>query len=276
MTQINTITYDLTRFNVDIKVENNTFILTASLKEDTTLDLKPLEIKFAENLKNIDVNDLLPVQDKETVENQQVENQNLSESQQVETDYPDEAEHEEAENRYDDDNINSMIEVIIDKVRNSNSANENLNNENLNRVRIYLRQLFYREARTEFFEDFDDQFFIPYYRNTNYGINKSGVCKNIFRNKVMKYDEARDYKRIEMKVLGIRKRPRVHVMVAETFIRERNPINFETLNDDIMIFNNHMMEVNHKDFNKANNHVNNLEWLTHRENIQHYFNNTNN
>ena len=32
------------------------------------------------------------------------------------------------------------------------------------------------------------------------------------------------------------------------------------------------LEVNHKDLNKKNNHVENLEWITHQENMQHQVN----
>lgn len=51
-------------------------------------------------------------------------------------------------------------------------------------------------------------------------------------------------------------RKRVHRLVWETF---NGPIPGR-------------LEVNHKDLNRANNHLQNLELLTHRENIQHAFN----
>lgn len=46
----------------------------------------------------------------------------------------------------------------------------------------------------------------------------------------------------------------VHRLVAKFFIS--NPNQYE--------------EVNHKDRNKSNNHIDNLEWVTHQQNIQHY------
>jgi hypothetical protein len=46
---------------------------------------------------------------------------------------------------------------------------------------------------------------------------------------------------------------RIHTLVAAAFLGECPPD----------------YEVNHKDFNRTNNHVNNLEYVTHRENIYH-------
>ena len=46
----------------------------------------------------------------------------------------------------------------------------------------------------------------------------------------------------------------IHRMVLETF----KPI--ENMN---------LLEVNHKDGNKLNNHLDNLEWVTHRQNMEH-------
>ena len=47
----------------------------------------------------------------------------------------------------------------------------------------------------------------------------------------------------------------VHRLVAEAFLGQPKP----------------GFEVNHKDGNKLNNHVSNLEWVTHLENVQHAY-----
>lgn len=52
---------------------------------------------------------------------------------------------------------------------------------------------------------------------------------------------------------------RIHILVAETFIP--NPENKKY--------------INHKDLNKQNNHIDNLEWCTARENIIHAMKHTN-
>lgn len=48
----------------------------------------------------------------------------------------------------------------------------------------------------------------------------------------------------------------VHVMVAEAFLEKP--------------FSNEKLEVNHKDLDKSNNCLNNLEWVTKSENLRHY------
>jgi len=51
----------------------------------------------------------------------------------------------------------------------------------------------------------------------------------------------------------VRRNEYIHILVATAFIGEK-PIG---------------TEVNHKDLNRANNVVDNLEWITHAENIEH-------
>jgi hypothetical protein len=62
------------------------------------------------------------------------------------------------------------------------------------------------------------------------------------------------YLKVTLRRKDHKKHYRIHRLVAQAFIP--NPDN--------------KAEVNHKDFNKINNHVNNLEWTTQEENTNHY------
>lgn len=87
-----------------------------------------------------------------------------------------------------------------------------------------------------------------------YLISNLGRIKNKKRNRVLKTRVHEGYYdcRIPNKY-GKNKNPRIHRMVAETFIP--NPDNKK--------------QVNHKDGNKLNNNVDNLEWATNKENQIH-------
>lgn len=65
------------------------------------------------------------------------------------------------------------------------------------------------------------------------------------------------YHQVSLSLLGRRFHTGVHRLVAKAFLA--NPDNKE--------------QVNHKDGNKSNNHVSNLEWATNQENIIHAYKN---
>lgn len=91
-----------------------------------------------------------------------------------------------------------------------------------------------------------------------YEINREGVLRNVKSKKIIPgYVESNGYRRvkIESKCLGGIVRSSIHQLVAEAFIP----------NPDNKPF------VNHKDLNKLNNSVDNLEWVTHSENMKHAY-----
>lgn len=92
------------------------------------------------------------------------------------------------------------------------------------------------------------------YQISNLGRVKSLEFKNrqatIKREKILKINNSTRYPSIDLMYKGKRKNIPIHRLVAKTFIA--NPNNY--------------LCVNHKDENKSNNNVENLEWCTHKYN----------
>lgn len=84
-----------------------------------------------------------------------------------------------------------------------------------------------------------------------YSTNNAGA--SWYHKEILQRQNDDGYMQITVGKDGNRSQYRVHRMVAEAFIP--NPDN--------------LPEVNHKDCNRANNCVTNLEWCTHKYNIQH-------
>lgn len=91
----------------------------------------------------------------------------------------------------------------------------------------------------------------------NYFISNLGRFKNIQGKFLNLNINARGYYYCNICTKGKVSKVKIHRLVALYFVV--NPYDKDT--------------VNHIDGNKLNNHVSNLEWLTRKENIQHYFNN---
>ena len=92
------------------------------------------------------------------------------------------------------------------------------------------------------------------YKDTNYEVSNLGNVRRIGATKNRKIqDNGKGYKNMILRIDGESKMLYVHRMVAETFIP--NPKG--------------LSEVNHKDENKSNNCVSNLEWMSKIDNL-HY------
>ena len=89
----------------------------------------------------------------------------------------------------------------------------------------------------------------------NYEVSNTGKVRNINSGRILKPRLAKGYERVILCDHNICKPKTVHRLVAQTFIRDTN--------------NN--LQVNHKDGNKLNNNVENLEWVTVSENLSHAY-----
>lgn len=93
------------------------------------------------------------------------------------------------------------------------------------------------------------------YYVSDHGRVKSYKCGN---ERIMKpYTTATGYLRIGIWVNDKQKMHKIHRLVANAFIENID----------------NKPEVNHKDTIKTNNHIDNLEWVTRKENIQHAWQN---
>ena len=91
---------------------------------------------------------------------------------------------------------------------------------------------------------------------SNYEINKLGEIRNKKSQKILKpRDNNGGYQYVNFKINGKNKNFAVHRIVANAFIP--NP--------------NGYTEVNNKDYNKKNNCVDNLEWVSSSQNKQHSY-----
>jgi hypothetical protein len=95
------------------------------------------------------------------------------------------------------------------------------------------------------------------YKDTSYIVSTSGKVYNRKNNHIMKISLRAGYIHVGLSISGKSKTYKVHRLVAECFIP--NPLNKKL--------------VNHKDGNKENNKLSNLEWMTHKENTQHAIDN---
>jgi len=74
-----------------------------------------------------------------------------------------------------------------------------------------------------------------------------------YKGRILRPGTCKGYLFVALKVGGVQKLYQVHTLVAKHFLgySKRRP------------------EVNHKDFNTRNNRLNNLEWVTSKENKRH-------
>lgn len=89
----------------------------------------------------------------------------------------------------------------------------------------------------------------------NYSISTNGQIRNDKTGRILKPVEQRTgYMQVTLSKKGEKKTYLIHRLVMETFVPNPDKEN--------------LVDINHKDYNKTNNSVDNLEWTTHKQNIQ--------
>lgn len=98
------------------------------------------------------------------------------------------------------------------------------------------------------------------YKRTRYEVSSYGRVKNTYTDKIVSahLNEPNGYWRVNVKIGNKWKLKLVHVMVAECFLGKRPK---------------GKTQINHKDTNKQNCRVKNLEYVTQSENMDHAFSN---
>ena len=93
------------------------------------------------------------------------------------------------------------------------------------------------------------------YFKTDYFVNQYGEIYSSKSNRIMSTEITnKGYYKLKIRFNNRYYRKYPHIMVAETFISHKP---------------HGKSDVNHKDGNKKNNHVSNLEWTTRSENLKH-------
>ena len=93
--------------------------------------------------------------------------------------------------------------------------------------------------------------------NPKYEVSNYGNVRHVLFKKILKGYLTHDgYRRYTMYDINMKERGYYcHVLVATEFLERKN---------------SRYTEVNHKNFNKLDNRVENLEWVTHDENMEHW------
>jgi len=90
------------------------------------------------------------------------------------------------------------------------------------------------------------------YQNSNYLISEQGFIVNEKTQKRLKpQNNGNGYLKVSMRIDGREVQRYVHRLVGEAFLSKTS------------------IQINHKDGNKSNNHIDNLEWVTNSENQIH-------